>query len=342
MPRCDYNEIKEKFACFVRSFQTKDTADFSSYICKDVEGKISVSKNQDNDESGIENIKAFIENYPKTDETRIAIYNYTCRLRNDEAQQVGYAIIVSADYVEGQEEMKAFYYAITCADHWIRTEDGWKMNEIHMDVYPFLDNGLKDYFGQTWVFSDPLAQEGEDLKLPAICGEYDSPWLRIPDAEDVLSDEEKVIDCYNKCFFGADYVVFQHRVDSISRHSGVNSFRFGIDEARRAFQMLRYKRQKDRYWVHPFRHQSITFNEDHTIADDVNYRVFGWKQRVREYQWTRDNIDIEHVCNDIIHTRFVWEDGEYRSASYYGGFAGTGLYEIGDYSKDLYGDEVLR
>ena len=340
MPRKDYDEIKRKFASYISSFKSGDTSGYSEYICDDVEGKISVSRNADNDESGIENIRRFTLDYPKTDEMEIAIYNYTCRLNSTQAQQIGYAIIVSANYVEGQEEMPAFYYAITCADHWVKTEDGWKMNEIHMDVYPFLDNGLQSYFAQKWVFSDPLANDGS--RLPAICGEYDSPWIRISDPEDVLTDEEKVMDCYNKCFFGADYLVFEHRVDSISRHSGVNSFENGIDAERRGFQSLRFKRQKDRYWVHPFRHESITFNEDHSVADDVNYRAFGWKQRVREYVWTKDNIHTEHVCNDIIHTRMVYEDGEYRTAAYYGGFAGTGLYEVGPYHEDLYGDEAIR
>jgi hypothetical protein len=336
MPRADYDTIKEKFAAFVSTFRTGETARLEEYLIPDISCRISTSRNHDNDQSKISGVREFIETYPKTDVLQLAIYNYACRLSGSEAQQIGYVICESLNYVEGQEEMDVFYYAIMCAGHWIRVQGDWKMDELHMDVYPFYGN-LKEYFAKTWYFGPKLVEDSKNVRLPAIEGEYDSPWVRIPDAEDVLTETEKVKDCIAMCFFGMDYWLVDHRLASYSRHMMTHSEKFGILEgARGGIASLRYKRQKDRYWCHPFRFENIVFNEDQTWCRCDMYRVFGWAQRNHEYVWTRSNVGIEHMCSDG-YFEFVKEDGMWRMAY---GPSVLGLYETGPYCETLYGDRI--
>lgn len=338
MARIDYDIIKTGFAGFVDIWRNKNTAKLAELIVENVACKISTSKHEDNDERTLHGISNWIKTYPKTDILQMSIYNYSCRLHQNQAQQIGYVICESLNYVDGSEVMDVFYYAIICADHWVKTKDGWRMDCIHMDVYPFYGN-LKEYFEKTWYFGSKLALDEEPLRLPAIEGEYDSPWIAIPDvdAEDILSEEEKVKECIAKCFFGMDYFLVDHRLDAYSLYMNVNSKQFGKGENTRAgIAGLRYKRQKDRYWCHPFRFENIIFNEDKTWCKCDLYRVFGWAQRNHEYVWTRANMDIEHMCNDGFF-EFVKEDGKWRMAY---GTSALGIYELGTYSETLYGDKI--
>ena len=138
-------------------------------------------------------------------------------------------------------------------------------------------------------------------------------------------------------YLSADYLVSIHRCLMRSDNLDTNSVRYDKGEVTRDLvNTLRYKRQKDRYWAHPFALTSIEYNEDHTWARCRGYRVFGWKQRNHEYVWTRANVNIEHMCMGGMQ-EFVKEDGQWKIA--YGDLT-LGLYVKGPYSETLYGDEI--
>lgn len=336
MPRKDYDELKQNFADFVETWKTKDLSVLDKMIVPNASVRISSAPNSNDSQDKLEGIKQFVMEYPKTDVLQLAIYNYACRMHQGEAQMAANVICESLNYVDGQEEMDAFYYAITCGMHWEKNEGMWMCNEIHMDVYPFYGN-LRDYFEKTWYFGSKLAISGKDGRLPAFVAEYDLPWLRIPEAEDVLTEIEKVKECYAKCFLAADYSVNDLRCVTRSKHMSSNARKFGLnDGVRNTVNALRYKRLRDRYWAHPFRFGSIEFNETKDWAICKVYRVFGWKQRNHEYVWTRKNVGIEHVCMSG-YQEFVKEDGEWKMA---GGNSKLGLYELGPYSETYYGDSI--
>jgi len=336
MPRIDYDEIKGKFAEFVETWKTKDSAKLDGLVVPQVSCLISAAPNANDEWDKLIGIRHFVETYPKTDVLQLAIYCYACRLNGNEAQMAAHVICESLNYVDGQEEMDAFYYAIIAAAHWVKSDEGWKMDEIRLDVYPFIGN-LREYFEQTWYFGSKLAEAVDGVRLPAIVGEYDLPWVRLPEAEDVLTEIEQIKEACAKKFLGADYLVNDLRITARSKHITTNAVRFGVDQGRRELvSALRYKRQRDRYWAHPYRFEDIEMNEDMTRAICRIYRVFGWKQRNHEYVWTRSNVNIEHTCN-CGYQEFVKEDGEWRVAD---GYLKLGIYEVGPYSETYYGDKI--
>jgi len=336
MPREDYNEIKTKFAQFVGVWKTKDIKKVSDIVCPEVDCRISAGFKSNMDYQKKEGVVRFIADYPETDLLQLSIYTYNCRLHKNEAQQIAHVVCESLNYVANQDEMDVFYYAILCANHWIKTDLGWKMDEMHMDIYPFYGN-LRSQFEKVWYFGPKLVDDKNVARLPAIEGEYDLPWLRIPVSEDILTEEEKIKDCFAKMYFSADYIVNSFRVEACSSKLKTNSIHFGENEGvREMLSSLRYKRLKDRYWCHPYKFETIEINNENNYAKCVTHRVFGWKQRNHEYKWTKGNSEIEHTCVAGV-TEFVKENGEWKIIDQ---TLKLGLYETGFYSKSYYGDLV--
>ncbi|MBQ7889027.1 MAG: hypothetical protein IJ356_04645 [Erysipelotrichaceae bacterium] len=340
MPRKSYDEIKTKFAQFVETWKTKNAEALNNLATEEVACRISSSPGSNDSLDKLAGLKEFVATYPKTDELQLAIYSYACNFNETEAQQIAHVVCESLNYVEGKEELDAFYYGINCANHWVKTDSGWKMDEVHMDVYPFYwtVDSIYDYFKETWYLGSKLAIPQEDGRLPAVEGEFDLPWDRVPDGIDVLTEEEKLKECYAKLFFSADYMVSENRIITRSKHMGMNTSRYGeYDGIRSMVGSVRYKRQKDRYWAHPFRFgKNLYMNEEKTYAICDVYRVFGWKQRNHEYVWTRENVGIEHMCMGGWQ-EFVKEDGVWRVAA---GNSKLGIYEVGPYSETYYGDMI--
>lgn len=339
MPRQDYDEIKRKFAEYIRTWKTKDISQYENFALDQVSCRISAAPHSNDEWDQLDGLKTFTETYPKTDVLQIAIYNYACRMHENKAQQVAYVICESINEIEGSDEMDCFYYCMNCANHWVKTEDGWKMDEVHMDVYPFYwtCEEILDYFKQTWYLGKRLVVDGDPGRYPAVLAELDLPWEKYPEYEHVLTEIEEVQDCFAKLFFSADYLLNLNRVTTRSKYMGINSKRYGeYEKLRNIVGALRYKRQKDRYWAHPWRFESIKFSEDKMHAVANVYRVFGWKQRNHEYVWTKQNVDIEHMCM-AGYQEFVKEDGEWRVT---GGQAKLGIYETGPYKESLYGDDI--
>ncbi len=335
MPRADYDEIKEKFARFVKTWQTKNGDDLDELAIEDVSCRISAAPQSNDYWDQLSGLKTFVTSYPQTDHLHLSIYNYACRLKNKEAQQTAEVICESLNERLGQAELDVFYYSVHCAIHWIKTEKGWMQDEVHIDIYPFYGN-LRAYFEKTWFFGSKLAEYTPGSRLPAIDGEFDLPWEKIPQGEDVLTEEEKIKDCFAKLYTSADYLVNIHRVTNRSKKMSVNSLRFGeYEEVRNKVSSLRYKRLKDRYWCHPYKFEKIKMNEAQDYARCVTYRVFGWKQRNHEYVWTRENKDTEHMCMAGI-TEFTKEEGEWKVMDHW---LKLGLYETGPYSDSYYGDQ---
>lgn len=340
MSRNDYDIIKINFSKFVRTWRNQNIQTLEFLATKNVEFCISAAPKANNEWDSLKGLKKFVEIYPKTDVLQLSIYTYSCYLKENQAQQVAHVVCESINYIEGQEELDVFYYCINCANHWKKINNQWKMDIIHMDIYPFYwtSDSIYNYFSKTWYFASKLAIDEKNERYPAIEGEFDLPWCVIDEPENILSEIEKIKDCYAKLFFSADYMVNEYRILTRSKYLNVNSKKFGMYEGiRDIVGSLRYKRQKDRYWAHPYRFgKQMCISEDgqHAICDV--YRVFGWKQRNHEYVWTRTNINIEHMCM-AGWQEFIKEDGEWKIL---GGDLRLGIYETGFYSDDLYGDLI--
>jgi hypothetical protein len=334
MPRIDYDEIKAKYEALVKTFKSGEVSLVDDLCAEDVKSWFSVrpSHFMPLDKSAI---KDFISNFPRTDELHLPIYNYACRLNLVEAQNYGQVVAIATNEKGGSEELDYFHFVIMLCCHWAKIDGSWKIDELKLDVHPMTGN-LQDYFAQTWHISYPLADLEQDDNIPCIQGEFDSPWIRIPDAEDVLSEAEKIKECVAKRFFGMDHFVVDHTVDAYSKSLNVNSKRYAKGQGVRALiGGLRFKRQKDRYWCHPWRFETLEIDGDHAYA--LTYRVAGYIQRNHEYVWTKANQNVEHMCQ-ICWMDFIKENGVWRIV--YNDIT-LGLYEIDEYDDEhLYRDRV--
>lgn len=335
MPRADYEEIKNKFGEYIRTWMDRRKERLDELITEAVKVSFSIAQTEDSEEyKGLAGIRKFIETFPKTDVFHPAIYNFVCRIHEGEAQQYAQIPCVALNYVDGQEKMDSFYFTVMSCNHWHKEEDGWKMDSMKMDLEVHYGN-LKDYFAETWYFGDPVAHDTENTRVPCIQGEVDSPWLVIPEAEDVLTEAEKVMENGAFYSFGVDHIYFQHSIDSFADQFGVYA-RYGEREGIQDLMSERkYKRQKDRYWVHPVRYRQIRIDGDWCCT--TFYRVTGYKQRNKEYVFTRENADTEHMCQ-LCYKELVKEDGRWKTA--YERFD-LGLYEVGNYTEQLYGDSLV-
>lgn len=332
MPRKDYDEIKSKFENIVKTFKSKDLSVLETHVSKDIQCFFSVNPSNFKP-LGYKQLEDFVRTFPKSDELHLPIYNYACCLNEYEAQAYGQIVAIATNEVEGKNELDFLHFIMMMSLHFKNTEDGWKTDEFKLDVHPVTGN-LLDYFKETWYISYPLADYDMDSNIPVIQGEFDSPWLRIENSEDVLTPEEKIKECVAKRFYGIDHFVVDHVIEAYSSKLDVNSKRFSNREGvRKLMSGLRFKRQKDRYWAHPWRIETIKFDGDHAYA--TTYRVAGYVQRNHEYVWKKENQNIEHMCQECW-MEFVYEDGLWRIL--YNDIT-LGLYEIGEYNDDcLYGD----
>ena len=344
MPRADYDEIKSKFELYVRTWQSQDIEQVQKLATDQVSFHCSAAPGSNTAWDSLEGLKTFTKTYPKTDVLQIAIYNYACRLHGEEAQMSAIVCCESLNYIDGQEEMEGFSYSNTCAVHWVKTEDGWKFDEIHMDVYPFYwtSDLLYQYFEKTWYFGSKLIADSTDGRLPAIIAEFDLPWEKFPECEDVLTEEEKILDSAAKLYTSADYCLNLNRCTTRSDHLATNAERNGIREGIRSIVgSKRFKRLKERYWSHPWRFDKIEFNEDKTAARCLTYRPFGWMQRNHEFVWTRSNVGIEHACmGGYVWMEYRKEGGVWKWSD--DGDLRLGIYGVGPYNTSLYGDRAIN
>ena len=73
MPRKDYDEIKKKFADYVRTFRSKDAEALNDLAVDDVECRISSSPGSNDSLDKLEGLKTFVSTYPKTEVVQLAI-----------------------------------------------------------------------------------------------------------------------------------------------------------------------------------------------------------------------------------------------------------------------------
>ena len=84
MSRVDYNEIKTKFADYIRVWKSYDLKEIDRIFHPDVYFKTSTSIRMANgNQDSIFGVYDFINDFPKTDELKSQIYNYVCRIKKD-------------------------------------------------------------------------------------------------------------------------------------------------------------------------------------------------------------------------------------------------------------------
>lgn len=325
MAREDYDEIKAKFEQFAAAIKYKSTEHIAEIFEPDVKCYFSTTKAYtDGSNHTVYGIDNFIKDMPQTDFFHTRICNYICRLNSTDAQQCAHIVCLTGRY--GEKTPLYFMFNMMFSNHWKKGEKGWRISEMQMDVLP--EEGNFTEFQEHWYFEDPHPKTMPGIHLPCINGELDSPWFRIPDSEDVLTEEEKIAQAFYRYAFGIDHLVF-HEVEKAAADDVIADIQpWGAMDKRSWITSLKYHRQKDRQWGHCGMIHSITVQGDG--AHMQIYRMCGHKQREHPYVYTNENVDIEHVCAsyeiDLIKEENVWK---IKRCNYY-----LGLIDLGNYERE--------
>lgn len=331
LPRQDYDEIKEKFGIFVSTWKSRNTNLLNEFIDSEIVCYLSIVKAYaDGSQHSRSGVKNFVMDFPKCDVLHTRICNFVCRIKDTEACQIADVVCRALKFDKGSNTPKIFECTAMFANHWKKSEGGWIMDELRMDVCPH--GGDLESFTKEWYFDEPLAKFYPGVHFPCIQGECDSPWNRIPDAEDILTEEEKILESFAKYNFGVDNLMFQHVDDVLSESLIAKMPPWGSMDKRHYLECLKFHRQKDRYWAHPVRVKDIVIKEE--FASLHLYRMAGHRQRNHPYVYTKANQDMECACGRYV-LDFKKEDDIWRVHrwKYY-----LGTIEIGIYTDDLYGE----
>ncbi|MFQ9514388.1 MAG: nuclear transport factor 2 family protein [Eubacterium sp.] len=327
MPRKDYDEIKEKFKVFVSTWKSRKVELLDRFIDDEIICYMSIVKAYaDGSQHSRSGVKNFVIDFPKSDNMHTRICNFVCRVNGDEAMQSADVVIEAMKFDKGSNEANTFEGTAMFVTHWRKQKDKWIMDELRMDLCSH-ENNL-DTFKENWYFDEPLAKYYDGVHFPCIQGEYDSPWKRIPDAEDLLTEEEKIQEAFAKYNFGVDNLMFNHVYDVLSEDLVAQMPPWGPMNKRHYLECLKFHRQKDRYWAHPVKVKEIDMRDDYAVLH--LYRMAGHRQRNHPYVFTKKNQNIEHACGRYV-LHFKKENGEWKICkwNYY-----LGVIELGEYTED--------
>lgn len=328
MPRNDYDEIRRNFDAFVGLLPQRERADLNQALrgifTVDAKCYLSCAKAYaDGSQHTVFGMEYFIRDMPAVDFFHRQVCNYYARLAGGQAQQIAHVVCLVGRY--GDPAPLYARFDMMFANHWVRTDAGWRIDELRLDILP--EDGNFEEFSSGWYFEDPHPKTYPGLHLPCINGELDSPWFRIPDGEDVLTEEEKVAEAFTRYAFGIDMLSFCE-VEKIACEDVIADIQpWGPMDKRGWIAALKYHRQRDRLWGHCCQIQDLRIDGDTAYLH--LYRLCGHKQREHPYVYTNENVDQAHACAsyDLVLKR---EDGRWKiqKCCYY-----LGLIEMGPYQE---------
>jgi len=252
--RKDYDAIKQNFTSFIETWKTRDVECLKDLVAVDVHGFLSIiGSSEGGEQHSLFGIRAFVQDIPQTDHMDYEICHYICRVNGNQAHQAAEVPCIAknnnGDY---------FTYVATFCNGWIKEDETWKMNEIRMDIMEY-ESPLSEYFKKTWYFEDNLAVLTAAVHLPCVFPDIDNPYYRIPECEDVLTEEEKIQECFAKFIYGIDWIVFTFCRDTLSDG-------FKNKDKKTFVAETKWERQSFRYWCHPYMFENIEINGDFAVA----------------------------------------------------------------------------
>lgn len=262
--REDYDIIKGKFISFISMWKSKNTKSLDEIVLKDVKAYFSVVHNKEGGQHTIFGVEKFIYSIQATDQMHYKICNYLCHVKDKKAQQCAEVSCICSN---DTGEYFLFVAAICCS--WVKISSQWKMAEIRIDIKDY-DSPLKELFSNEWYFEEELAVFSATVHLPCILPDIDIPYFKIPDPEKLLTEEEKVIECFSKYNYGVDWLMFKLVKDALSD-------KFENDDKQHYIASKKFERQRFRYWCSPYYVTSISMNNVYasikTISDIPNCNI---------------------------------------------------------------------
>ena len=323
MARENYDAIRTQFETYLESLKTRDTSLLSGIFMPDCKVYLStISSYPDGSQHSLNGICDFVKDQPATDGYYYRVCNYVCHISGDHAQQS--ATVVFHTYKNEGKGFVYFDFTQMYTNSWIRTEDGWKMPVLRMDLM----NHSGDYkaFEENWFYEEPKAKWFPGVHLPCISGELDNPWHVIPVSEETLTDEEQILEAMSCYAYGIDTISFDNLPKALSQDIVVNMQPWGTMDYRQFIATLKYHRQPDRYWTHPVKLDRCEITGETAFLR--LYRMSGHAQRKHPLVYTNANKDHEFACARY-EIRLRKEDGVWKITrlEYLLGLLDLGKYE---------------
>ena len=252
--RKDYDVIKQTFKAFIDTWKSRKTDELNEIVKPNVHAYFSAVKEAtDGGQHSSFGVKDFILDIPKTDEFEYAICNYVCRIKGKDAQQVSEVACTAANH-DGQY----FKFIAVICNSWVKENDKWLISEMRVDIKHF-ESPLLEQFAETWHFEEPLAVLSGLVHLPCIFSEIDSPYAKIPVAEDLLTEEEKVEECFIKFNYGIDWIMYRYVKETLADD-------FKNDDKRHFIAYTKFANQRYRYTCHPYITKLIEINGNNAVG----------------------------------------------------------------------------
>lgn len=291
MARKDYEEIRENFNKFVQAWKARAEEPLEECFIKEAACYLStVAKDPCGGQHGLCGIKDFVRDVPAPHFFYPQICNYVARISGDEAYQTSTVVCLAGVY-EG-EQVRTMEFSALFANAWTRRKEGWRIREMRMDITEY-GGDYQEYIDK-WYFEKPELKYYFGIHLPCILGETDNPWFRIPEEEDVKSDEEKILETFARYAYGIDTLNFDLLPGALSDELVVNMAPWGAMDKREFMATLKFKRMASRHWNHPARLDQVSM--DGNKAYLRLYRMAGHKQSDHPVVLSRENVDIIHAC----------------------------------------------
>lgn len=353
MSRTDYDVIKQDFANYIRIWNTHDLKEVDRIFHKNVAFKTSTSiKMANGNQDSIYGVYDFINDFPPVDVLHTPIYNYACRMKKDKAYAYG-EVVCSAFHLGDTVEF--FEFTVFIITEWTNVDGKWVITTLRHEAVPHRGT-LKDHFQKYWHFEEEDEVGG---RIQTIRGDGDAPWYNIKgeEMEDILTEEEQVKDCIIKNVYGIEHQAFNLTLESYSIDYQCHRYwPSDGDRVKDRVQQIKASRNLLRYFFSPIKFRSIEIEGNRAFVSvdrvrghqqdlgfqtstdgnvDVRKRVKDSLKDAIEYQYTKENVNIEHTAARGMY-ELVRENGTWKVAYdklYFG------LYEVGPYSDGLYGDE---
>lgn len=321
MTRQDYDEIKQVFERFIEDWKTRNTDDLKNCFVQNVKCYMGTCKDStDGGRHSLNGVSGFVNELPQCSYLHMNIYNFVCRA----CETVAHMSAVVTGVAAAKEEWRTCEFSFLFANGLVKTEDGWRINEIRFDLTEAKGDFLE--FMEPWYIGDSKAHWFEGVHLPMICGDLDSPWIRIPKCEQILTEEEQICEAFAQYAFGIDTVSFQNLESVFCEDLLINMAPFGSMDKRTSMQTLKFHRQPDKYWIHPVKLVDIQIKGD--VADAKFCRMGGHQQRRNPLILTPENINHEWACARY-ELKAKKEEGKWRISrfDYFLGILDLGPYE---------------
>ncbi|MCR0570312.1 nuclear transport factor 2 family protein [[Clostridium] innocuum] len=290
MKREDYLEIKATFQTFINAWSKAEVSRLEDCFTAECSCHVStVKKYPCGSQHGLTGIQDFIKKQPQSDFFYITPCNYVARLKAEEAQQS--AILVCRAGVLEADSVRVIEFSALCCNHWIKTEDGWRIDEFKMDITEC--SGAFTEFIENWYFEKQDLKYYHGIHLPVISGELDSPWYRIKCEENVKNEEEKILETFSRYAYGIDTLNFIQLNEALSDDIVVNMAPWGAMDKREFMQTLKFKRQASFYWNHPALLDCVHIDDNHATLK--LHRMAGHRQSAMPIVFTKDNYDTQYA-----------------------------------------------